>query len=274
VQRYLCNTCQHHFLDNEIHFPRMRVNDHVITTALNMYYGGLSSRKVAEQMSDLFGEQISHTTVLSWTQKYSRLVSAYVQTLQPSLSGKYHHDETAFRVGGEDRWFWEMIDEDTRFLVSHLLTESRTTEDAKQVFDMALKTQRPTALFTDGSFAYDEAVRKVFYTRYKVNQVEWVRRVGIRARETNNKVERLHGTLKDRLRPARGLKHDHTAKAWLDGYVVNYNFCRTHQSIGKTPAQASGIEVKGWKQLIQNATSERVKQEVEDRPTIEVVVTN
>jgi len=40
---------------------------------------------------------------------------------------------------------------------------------------------------------------------------------GIRARETNN-VERLHGTLKDRLKPLRGLKSKETAKSmarWL-----------------------------------------------------------
>lgn len=271
IQRYLCNDCNHHFLDNQVRFPRMRVNEHVITTALNLYYGGLSSRKVAEQASDIFGEQISHTTVLSWIAKYSKLVAPYVENLTLNLSGKYHHDETAFRVGGKDRWFWEMIDEDTRFVVSHLLTESRTTEDAKLVFTQALEKQRPVAIFTDGSFTYDEAMRKVFYSRYKAKQVEWVRRVGIRARQTNNIVERLHGTLKDRLRPARGLKHDHTAKVWLDGYATHYNFCRVHQSIGKTPAQACGIEVKGWKQLIENAQTEKAKQEVKEAPMIEVV---
>lgn len=36
-------------------------------------------------------------------------------------------------------------------------------------------------------------MKKVFYTKFKTNRVEWVRRVGIKARETNNIVERLHG---------------------------------------------------------------------------------
>lgn len=272
IQRYLCNDCNHHFLDNKVSFPRMRVNDHVITTALNLYYGGLSSRKVADQVSEIFGESISHTTVLGWIQKYSQLVAPYVESMTLSLSGKYHHDETAFRVGGKERWFWEMIDEDTRFMVSHLLTESRTTEDAKRVFTQALEKQRPIAIFTDGSFTYDEAMKKVFYTRYRAGKVEWVRRVGIKARQTNNIVERLHGTLKDRLRPARGLKRDNTAKVWLDGYATHYNFCRVHESIKKTPAQACGVEVKGWKQLIENAQSEKTKEEVKVAPMIEVVV--
>lgn len=265
VQRYLCKKCNHHFMDNNVHFPRMRINEHVITTALNLYYDGLSSWKLAQRLEEIFGEKVSHTTVLSWIQKYTKLVSDYTNKVQPVLSGKYHHDETEIKVGGEGRYFWEMIDEDTRFLVVHLLTEGRTTENAVEVFQKALETQRPIALFTDGSFAYDKAVNKVFYTRYKANKVEWVRRVGIRARETNNIIERKHGTLKDRLRPARGLKNDESAKTWLDGYVINYNFCRTHSSIKQTPAQASGVEVKGWKQLIENAQVEQTQKEIEEQ---------
>lgn len=66
---------------------------------------------------------------------------------------------------------------------------------------------------------------------------------GIRARETNNIVERLHGTLKDRLKPMRGLKNDERAKTLLNGYVINYNFCRKHQSINMTPAEAGTVKL-------------------------------
>jgi hypothetical protein len=104
------------------------------------------------------------------------------------------------------------------------------SKDAIKVFKQALDKQRPNTLFTYDSFAYDEAYNKVFNSRVKTLKVEWVRRVGIKARETNNIIERKHGTLKDRLRPARGLKHDDTAKTWLDGYIVNYAFVKPHFS--------------------------------------------
>jgi len=272
IQRYLCKNCHHHFYDNAVTFPRMRVDSQVIVTSLNMYYGGLSTRKVAEQISNIFGEQISQTTVWYWIHRYSELVWDFVETLKPTLSGKYHHDETEIAVGGSGRYFWETIDEDTRFIVAHLLIESRTSEDAKEVFKQALEIQKPTTLYTDGSFAYDDAFNKVFYSRYKIDRVEWVRKVGIKARQTNNIVERLHGTLKDRTKPMRGLKNDERAKALLDGYVINYNFCRKHQSIDMTPAEAAGINVKGWKQLIESAQIQKFRGKIEDKRAMEVLV--
>jgi transposase-like protein len=239
----------------------MRTPAHVIVTALNLYFDGLSVRKVSQQINNIFGEKSSQVTVWNWVQKYSRLVSEYTETLQPSLSGKYHHDETEIKVDGSGRYFWETIDEDTRFIVAHLLSNGRSSENAIQVFRQALKKQRPTALFTDGSFAYDSAFSRVYFSRFKANQVEWVRRVGIRARETNNIVERLHQTLKERTKVMRGLKHDETASTLLDGYVAYYNFCRRHQSIGKTPAEAAGLNVRGWKELIEKAQVKKTADE-------------
>ena len=260
-QLYRCKDCKHQFIDNDS-FVGMKTKANVITTALNLYYDGLSTWKIQRQIAKIFKVDVSVTAIWKWIMKYSDFVSDYVETLKPQLSGKYHHDETEFKVGGAERYFWETIDHDTRYLVVHLLTESRTSEDAVKVFSEALKKKKPSVLFTDGSFAYDDAVNKVFFSRYKTDKVEWVRRVGIRARETNQIIERKHGTLKDRLRPARGLKHDNTAKKWLDGYVVNYNFVKPHISLkGKTPAQGAGLDVKAdWGELIRDATLSATKE--------------
>ncbi len=98
-----------------------------------------------------------------------------------------------------------------------LLTESGTSEDAIRVFKQALDKQRPIAFFTNGSSAYDDAMKKVFYTNFKANRVEWVMRVGIKARETNNIVERLQGTLRDRTKPMCGLMNDESSRVtgWM-----------------------------------------------------------
>ena len=70
----------------------------------------------------------------------------------------------------------------------------------------------------------------------------------------------------------RGLKNDERAQTLLDGYVINYNFCRKHQSINMTPAEAAGINVKGWKQLIESAQIQKGGGKTEDKQVLEVVV--
>jgi len=241
----------------------MRVNKHAIVTAISLYFDGLSVRKVSKQLENIFGEKVSQVTVWKWVQKYSKLVSEYTRSLSPQLGGKWHHDETVIRCDGQNEWFWEMIDEDTRFLVASHVSGTRTLEDTIAVFRRAMETtkSRPKVLYVDGSHTYDRAFNKVFYSRYKVNQVELVKRVGIRSRETNNIVERLHETVKERTRPMRGFKNEDSARIILEGYVVNYNFARPHLSLkGKTPAEQAGIAVKGWKQLIENATQAEAKE--------------
>ncbi|MBI2937188.1 MAG: DDE-type integrase/transposase/recombinase [Thaumarchaeota archaeon] len=36
------------------------------------------------------------------------------------------HDETVIKVDGNNKWFWEAIDEETRFLVASYLSDSRS----------------------------------------------------------------------------------------------------------------------------------------------------
>ncbi len=48
----------------------------------------------------------------------------------------------------------------------------------------------------------------------------------------------------------------------LDGYVINYNFCRKHSVIKSTPAEMAGLqEVKGWRQLIEKSQHQKISQE-------------
>lgn len=277
-QVYKCRDCRHGFFDNQ-QFSRMKTGKHVIVAALNLYLDGLSVRKTQKELKKLLGEEVSGATIWRWVQKYSKLVSAYVAKSQTSiLSGKWHEDETMVKLDGQNAWVWEMIDEETRFLVASHLSGTRTFEDTVKVFQKGMDKAkaRPRAIFVDGSFVYGSAFNPVFYSRYEVDKVELVQRVGIRAWQTNNIVERLHETLKERTRPMRGFKNMKMARNFVDGYTVNYNYVREHQAIKMTPAQEAGIQVgNGWSELIESAIKQDAKAQVEVEaqkvaPTIEV----
>ncbi len=255
-QLYRCKVCKKRFYMNG-KFAKMRTDKHIIVTALNLYFDGLSLRKTQRNLKQIFGKTVSQVTILDWIKKYSILVKEYVNTLVPQLSGLWHEDETVVRCEGRNVWFWEMIDEDTKFIVSSHLSNTRTLKDTIAIFQKGLDQSKVKlrAVFVDGCNSYQRAFNKVFYSRYKADKVELVQRVGIRTRETNNIVERLHGTLKDRTKPMRGLKGFESTNAILEGYTVHYNFVREHQSIGKTPAQAARTNAPdNWKGLIEEAT--------------------
>ena len=240
-QVFKCKDCGHRFYDNGS-FSKMRVEKNLVVAALNFYYDGLSLRKAQRNLEQIFGERVSQVTILNWIKKYSKLVKDFVTTLTPQLSGLWHEDETMLSCEGRNVWFWEMIDEDTKFLVSSHVSGTRTLEDTIAVFKRGYEQSkvRPRAIFVDGSFVYETAFNKVFYTMRKDTRPELVQRVGIRARETNNIVERMHGTVKDRTRCMRGLKSYESTKALLEGFTIHYNYVRPHQSLnGKTPAQAA-----------------------------------
>jgi len=256
-QVYKCKDCGHRFFLNGS-FSKMRNEKNLVVAALNFYYDGLSLRKAQRNLEQIFGEKVSQVTILNWIKKYSRLVKEYMVTQVPQLSGLWHEDETMIQCEGRSIWFWEMVDEDTKFMVASHISGTRSLEDTIAIFQKGFDQSkvRPRAVFVDGSHVYSSAFNKVFYTMRKDTRPELVQRVGIRARETNNIVERLHGTLKDRTKPMRGLKSFESTKLLLEGYAVHYNCVRPHQSLGgKTPAQAARMEVpSNWKGLIEEAT--------------------
>jgi len=256
-QRYLCKECGHKFIEGS-DFPRMRTESRIISTSIDLYFEGLSVRKIQTQVEKLYGVSVSQVTIWKWITKYSDLVKSYITTLKPQLSGMWHEDETVIKCEGRNIWFWEMIDEETRFIVASHVSGTRTFEDTVAIFKKGFEQSkvRPKTVFVDGSHVYNRVFNKVFYTMRKDTRPELVQRVGVRTRETNNIVERLHGTLKDRTKPMRGLKAFESTKSILEGYVVHYNFVRPHQSLrGKTPAQAFGISVKSdWHLLVKEAT--------------------
>jgi len=272
-QRFLCKDCGHKFIKGS-GFPKMRTEARIISSSIDFYFEGLSTRKIQTQIEKLYGVHVDHVTVLRWILKYSKLVSEYVETLTPKLLGIYHVDETAIKCKGVQKWFWEIIDDQTKFLVASHLSGSRTAEDAIALFEKSVKVakKKPFSIYCDGLPAYIDGYNKVFYTMRKDTRPELIRRVGIRAVHNQNVVERLHGTLKDRLKPTRGLKGEQTVRTLLEGWVVHYNYVRKHQTLKMTPAQASGLNVKNdWYGLVKDATRNNAKHE-EKRQQIEVMV--
>lgn len=270
---FKCKDCGHRFTIGS-DFPKMRIQACIISSSIDFYFEGLSVRKIQTQIDKLFGVHVSQMAVWKWIMKYSKLVSQYVEKLAPQLPGIYHVDETAIKCKGVQKWFWEIIDEQTKFLVASHLSGSRTTEDAITLFEKSIKVakRKPVSIYCDGLPGYVDGYNKVFRTMLKETRPELIRRVGIRNVHNQNAVERLHSTLKDRLKPTRGLKDEKTVRTLLEGWVVHYNYVRKHQTLKMTPAQASGLNMKNdWYDLVKSATKDMATKEEKQVQQIEVI---
>lgn len=254
-QVYKCKDCGRKFVEDN-GFSNMKYDSNIISMCLDLYFKGVSLRKIADHIKQLHNVEINHSTVYRWIEKYVGMISEYVSTLTPELSETWHHDEMKVKVDGEWLWLWNVMDRETRFQLVSEMTRLRRMDDAKRVFIKAKKVggKKPKEFITDGLTLYHEAFNKVFYDHHQTTK--HVVAKGIRYQPNNNMVERLHNTIRDREKTFRGLKIQDTPI--VEGHRIAYNFVRPHEALnGKTPAEVAGLDLNlgenKWMGLIAKA---------------------
>ena len=75
----------------------------------------------------------------------------------------------------------------------------------------------------------------------------------------NNRIERLNGTLRERVKVQRGWKSFDSKIA--EGQRIQYNFVKPHKALdGQTPAQAAGVGLttkNKWMELLKRVNESR-----------------
>ena len=260
-QIYKCKDCQHKFREQSL-LQKVKFSPELITLTLDLYFSGLSLRKIARNVSDHFDIQINFSTIYTWIQRYIPVISEYVNSLKPQLGDTWHADELFVKMkGGETRkgntgiaYLWNVMDRQSRFLIASKLSEHRDTEGAINAFNEAIHNahgQNPQQIHTDALRAYREGISKTFGLK-----VDHVSKCGInKPHADNNRIERLNGTLRERVKVQRGWKSHKSAIA--EGQRIQYNFVKRHQALeGQTPAKKVGIESKDknkWIDLLEFA---------------------
>ncbi|MGI0006923.1 MAG: IS6 family transposase, partial [Nitrosotalea sp.] len=249
IQRFKCKECNHKWSDN-LGFAKSKVNSKIVTVALDLYFKGISLRKVAEHIKLFHGISVSNVAVLGWIRKFGEVVAPYVDSLVPKdVSGVYHVDEMMIHVRKEQhekghyQWLWNMMDNTTKFWISSKVSQRREVSDARAVFqDAKSKTPKPIAIVHDGLPTYNEAYWKEYY-EMEGKRVQNIRSISVRHNGLNQVVERLNGVMRDREKVMRGMDHRESAQKLIDAYRIHYNFIRNHGAIGKTPAEQAGIKL-------------------------------
>jgi transposase-like protein len=250
VQRYSCQDCNHKFVIDK-GFCRMKFNPKVITLTLDLYFKGVSQRKIADHLKQFESVEVTQPTILSWIKKYLKLLGRYSEKYKADVGNIWHSDETTIFIkkDGEKKyyqWIWNVMDAKTRYLLACQVTETRFIKDARKPLQTAksVTNVRPDAIVTDGLFAYNEAIKAEFFDVSAFIQNPHIRLKDFETKPNNNILERLNGTFRERTKVMRSLDSALGAEDFAAGMQTYYNYIRPHMGInGMTPAQMANIPI-------------------------------
>ena len=260
-QAYVCRDCGHMFTEKAM-LKGSRYTPEMVSLTLDLYFSGTSLRKTARILNSHFGLNVGNSTIYKWIQKFVPRINKYVNSLTPELSETWQADELFVKMkGGVNEkqynsksvaYLWNVMDRKTRFLLASRLSTHRNVNGAVGALNEARKVAKdsqPECIFSDGLNAYPQAM--AFWEGE--SKPELVARMGIgKPHANNNRIERLNGTLRERVKVQRGWKSKGSKIA--EGQRIHYNFVKPHSALeGQTPAERASVGVGGqnkWLELL------------------------
>jgi len=268
VQLYWCKSCKRKFKADDTLF-HMKTPTNEISSAVNSYYEGLPIKAVRRHLQQDYEHAPSTATIYEWIQKYTQYATDSIKGYKPKNVGNtWIADETVIEIDGQNVWLWDIIDDKTRYLLATRISRSRTTQDAQMLIDKAIKMagKTPKVVITDKLKSYLD----VAYGKGAEHRQGGIARV----EDNTQKIERFHGTLKQRTKVMRGLKNLESAIDFTDGWLVHYNYLRPHEALDdKTPAEVAGVDYpyKNWADIIRkHKPSEKIIIEHQPRDRVKL----
>lgn len=161
---------------------------------------------------------------------------------------------------------WNVLDRQTRFLLASKLSSHRSVIGATNAFNEAKRVAhgtKPERIYADSWSAYPEGLKNA----YGSERPRLTANAGVgKPHKNNNRIERLNGTLRKRVKVQRGWKTMKTPLA--EGARIHYNFVKPHQALdGKTPAQVAGVGIDArnkWLATLKEAITQNRTERMND----------
>jgi len=245
IQRFKCKECSHRFVEDN-GFYRMRNSPQKITLCLDLFYRGVSTRKVQEHLQAFYPKNSSHKTIYKWVVKYSKMISTFTDKIKVNNGNEIQLDEMEYhrrtehnKKGISKDWFIDSIDTKTRFLLSAEYVKSRGKTEITYAFKETKEraVNHITICTTDGLLTYPDVIKKVWgYHSLRTKKIVHNRVNASQGEGFNICIERLHNSLRQRTESFRGFHGSiESANSIMKGLTIFYNYIRKHQSIKCCP---------------------------------------
>src|SRR3989338_1736913 len=93
---------------------------------------GVSYRGIREHLKQFFGLKVNHVTIMRWVNEYMAKINARVNKMKPEVSDLWNADEQFIKVKGKEQYVWNVLDNETRFLLASNQSPTRKTQDARE----------------------------------------------------------------------------------------------------------------------------------------------
>ena len=95
-QRYFCKDCNKKFIERT-GFYKMKNSKQKITLCLDLFYRGVSTRKVQEHLQAFYPKNSTHKSIYKWVIKYGEMIGNFTDTLKLQVGSEIQIDEIEYK---------------------------------------------------------------------------------------------------------------------------------------------------------------------------------
>lgn len=223
-----------------------KYNSYIMSLCLTLHVNlGLSLRKTAQALNDLYNIKISHQMVSNYARTAALVIKPFVDNFDYEPSSTLTADETYIKVRGVKGYVWFIMDAVKRSILGYQVSDNRGVGSCILAMRMAFrnfKDKLPDGFkfIADGYSAYPLAAQQFFIKYGKKFKFDITQVIGLTNDDEVSKefrpykqlIERLNRTFKASYRVKCGFDNFEGASYNLALWVAYYNFLRPHSSFG------------------------------------------
>lgn len=218
-------------------------NAHIMSLCLTFHVNlGLSLRKTALALNDLYGIDVSHTMVANYCKTAAATIKPFVDNYDYPKSDTFVADETYIKVRGIKGYIWFIMDAVSRSVIGYQVSDNRSVGPCILAMRMAFKHITSISecfkFIADGYSAYPLAAQQFALKKDNPLDFDITQVIGLSNDDAVSKefrpfkqmVERLNRTFKVTYRCSCGYDNFDGANYAVSLWVAYYNFLRPHSS--------------------------------------------
>jgi putative transposase len=239
MQRWWCKDCQRKFADNGA-TPYMKTSTVMVSTALGMYYEGISLNSICRQMQQRYHNYFSNSTVYEWVRKYTMDALKNSKEQVPHMSDTWMVAVTPATIARQDVLIWDVMDSESKFIPVSRITTNHVKGDFKSTVLQAVQKAAglPRTILAYGPEDYLDINSLTIGSGAKHTDVKT-----ILAAEHDPIINTFQNAVKGRAKIIRARKDIEHARFILSGWQTHHNFFRLDDQLGKrTPSEIAGID--------------------------------